>query len=183
MNANKLSYVKGTSGNPEYLIVSKRGRCVMAVKPEFGYDKKGLAFSLGVRVRVCADPEEVFTSKPLTANEITATFPTIKFTSLDNSRGSIGLGSVFKKGAVMTKTQAALAAVGKAEVPLYFTTAIYAALPVPQHPKEIVADWLQEQWEDQIIETCGAVTDTTEIAAKAMVEKCLSEWIGSPKPD
>lgn len=177
-----FEFVNGTSGKADYLIVARKGRCVIGMKPDFIFPENHKAFKLGLYFRFCGDPKVNFSTDALTATEIAKTFPKVPLQNVDDVRGSFGVGSVFKTNAVQTLAQCALEVVSKKEVPLYFHTGLVTLAAAAGcnllFDENNLAQWMQERWERLIALTAGGSPKTNEAAVKDELAKILGAWMG-----
>jgi hypothetical protein len=184
----KFEYVNGTSGKPEYLVVAHVGRCVVAVKPEIVTESKQRLVGVGMRVRVCGDPQLDLLNDPLTATEIAKTLPHISMPNTDETRGSFSMQQAFKIPLDETLKQGAINRANHKDTVLAFAKALAKNLKIElAYSEQEIADFLQQKWERQAMKIGASendVIDAKKTADEAIdMLKKLGFNVEAPKPD
>jgi hypothetical protein len=175
MKAFEQERLTGTSGNSDYLLIARVGRCAIGLKCELGADTKLRAVALVLRVRVCADPKIDFSKDLLTATEIYEALPHIPMPNTDNVRGSTEMMGVFKIRLGETVKQGLMNRVHHKDTITSFAAMLAKRLKVElDYDEAELAAILQERWERLALKF-GAPEGDEGQAKKAAAN--ATEWL------
>ena len=109
MDKHEYTYLRGTMGSPDYLLIAQRGGVALGFKPLIGIGTSGII--LGARVRSCEAPHVVHKEDGTAEFPVkmgwAEAWPSIKFDKVDDTRASVVIQTQIN---TVPQTQAELSA-------------------------------------------------------------------------